>query len=141
MADIIIKQLKGATFIAKGASNHWVAMDGTDKVGGFDAAARPLEMVLFGLGGCTAVDVKTILEKMKLNIENIEIEIDSERADEHPKVFTKIKMVYHFYGKNLALKKLEKAVNLSKETYCSVTAMLKHSAEFEVSIENHNTAE
>jgi len=72
-------------------------------------------------------------------VENIEIDIDSERADNHPKVYTKINMVYHFYGKNLPLKKLEKAVKLSKDSYCSVSAMLASTAEITASIEIHNT--
>jgi len=140
MSEVKIQQVKGATFAARGASNHWVMMDGNEKVGGADAASRPMEMVLFALGGCTAVDVEVILKKMKVPVENIEIDIHSQRADEHPKVYTKIDMTYHFYGKNLPQKKLEKAVNLSKNTYCSVSAMLNNTAEITAGIENHNTA-
>ncbi|MCF6237629.1 MAG: OsmC family protein [Candidatus Marinimicrobia bacterium] len=140
MSDVKIKQLKGATFAAIGPSNHWVTMDGTAKVGGVDGASRPMEMLLFGLGGCTAVDVEVILKKMKVPVENIEIDIATERADDHPKVYTKISMVYHFYGKDLNLKKLEQAVKLSKDTYCSASAMLGKTAEITAIIENHNTA-
>ena len=139
MSEIKIQQLKGASFAARGTSGHWVMMDGTEKVGGVDGASRPMEMVLFGLGGCTAVDVEVILKKMRVPVENIEIDIDSERADNHPKVYTKINMTYHFYGKNLPLKKLEKAVKLSKDSYCSVSAMLASTAEITASIEIHNT--
>ena len=140
MSEVKIQQVKGATFAARGASNHWVMMDGTEKVGGVDGASRPMEMLLFGLGGCTAVDVEVILKKMKVPLENMEIDIETERADDHPKVYTKIKMTYHFYGKDLPLKKLEKAVKLSKDTYCSASAMLGKTAEISAIIENHNTA-
>ncbi len=140
MSEVKIQQLKGASFVARGASNHYVMMDGTEKVGGVDGASRPMEMLLFGLGGCTAVDVEVILKKMKVPVKNIEIDISTERADEHPKVYTKIDMVYHFYGKDLNQKKLEKAVKLSKESYCSASAMLGKTAEITAVIENHNTA-
>ena len=140
MSEIKIQQLKGASFAARGQSGHWVMMDGPEKVGGVDGASRPMEMVLFGLGGCTAVDVEIILKKMKVPVENIEIDIETERADNHPKVYTKIDMTYHFYGKDLSLKKLEKAVKLSKDTYCSASAMLASTAEITAHIENHNTA-
>ncbi len=140
MSEIKIQQLKGASFAARGQSGHWVMMDGNEKVGGVDGASRPMEMVLFGLGGCTAVDVEIILKKMKVPVENIEIDIETERADNHPKVYTKIDMTYHFYGKDLPLKKLEKAVKLSKDTYCSASAMLASTAEITAHIENHNTA-
>jgi len=140
MSEVKIQQLKGASFAARGASGHYVMMDGTEKVGGVDGASRPMELLLFGLGGCTAVDVEVILKKMKVPVENIEIDISTERADEHPKVYTKIDMVYHFYGKDLNLKKLEKAVKLSKDSYCSASAMLGKTAEITAVIENHNTA-
>ncbi len=140
MSEVKIQQVKGATFAAIGASKHWVMMDGNEKVGGVDGASRPMEMVLFGLGGCTAVDVEIILKKMKVPLENMEIDIKTERADGHPKVYTKIKMTYHFYGKDLPIKKLEKAVKLSKDTYCSASAMLGKTAEITANIEIHNTA-
>lgn len=140
MSEVKIQQVKGATFAARGASNHWTIMDAPAKVGGADAASKPMEMILFGLGGCTAVDVVSILEKMRVPVENIEIDIKTERADEHPKVYTKIEMTYHFYGKDLPQKKLDKAVSLSKNTYCSASAMLGKTAEIIAIIENHNTA-
>ncbi|MBT4034164.1 MAG: OsmC family protein [Candidatus Marinimicrobia bacterium] len=139
MSEIKIQQLKGVSFAARGQSGHLVMMDGAEKVGGLNGASRPMEMVLFGLGGCTAIDVEVILKKMRVPVENIEIDIDSERADNHPKVYTKINMTYHFYGKNLPLKKLEKAVKLSKDSYCSVSAMLASTAEITATIEIHNT--
>lgn len=140
MSDVKIQQVKGATFAAKGTSGHWVMMDASPEVGGSNGASRPMEMVLFGLGGCTAVDCEMILKKMKVPVEQIEIDIDSKRSEDHPKVYTEIDMVYHFWGKDLNQKKLEKAVTLSKESYCSASAMLGKTAKITARIENHNTA-
>ena len=139
MSEVKIQRLKGASFAARGASNHWVMMDGKEQVGGAGAASSPMEFLLFGLGGCTAIDVEVILKKMKVNVENFEIDITTERAEDHPKVYTKIDMTYHFYGKDLPLNKLVKAVKLSKDTYCSASAMLGKTAEIVAKIENHNT--
>lgn len=139
MSEVKIQQVKGATFAARGASNHWVIMDTKEAIGGAAAASSPMELVLFGLGGCTAIDCKVILEKMKVPVENIEIEINSERSEDHPKVYTKIDMVYHFFGRDLPLNKLEKAVKLSKESYCSVSAMLGKTVKITAAVENHNT--
>lgn len=139
MAKVTIEQVQGTTFLAKGESNHWVVMDGTAKTGGAEAASRPMELVLFALGGCTAMDVEVILRKMKVPLRKLRIEIDAERAPEHPKVYTRIDLTYHFYGPDLPQAKLERAVNLSQKTYCSVSAMLRHSAEIRVHIENHHT--
>lgn len=140
MPEVKIQQVKGGTFAARGSSNHWTMMDTPKKVGGHEAASGPMELVLFGLGGCTGVDVETILKKMKVHVENFEIDILAERAETHPKVYTKIEMIYHFYGKDLPQKKLERAVKLSKDTYCSVSAMLAATVEITARVENHNTA-
>ena len=96
MAQVTIKRLSGSTFIAKGPSNHWVAMDTKAQIGGSEAGSTPMEMVLFGLGGCTSIDVETILKKMKVPVERFEVEIESERSEEHPKVYTRIELTFHF---------------------------------------------
>ncbi len=140
MPEVKIQQVRGGTFAARAPSNHWTIMDVSKDKGGEAAASSPMEMVLFGLGGCTGVDVDKILKKMKLAVENFEIDIFAERADNHPKVFTSIEMIYHFYGKNLPLAKLERAVKLSKDTYCSVSAMLAATVKITAKVENHNTA-
>ena len=139
MSEVKLQQVKGGTFAARGTSNHWTMIDVKKEAGGQGAASGPMELILFGLGGCTGTDVDTILKKMKLSIENIEIDIQAERAEEHPKVYTKIDMTYHFYGKDLPQKKLERAVKLSKDTYCSVSAMLAATVEITATVENHNT--
>ena len=140
MANIQVKQVQGATFAAKGVSKHWTMMDGPEQFGGSDAASKPMELVLFGLGGCTAMDVVSLLKKMRVDYDDFRIDIDYERAEDHPKVYTRIEMTYHFYGKELPESKLEKAVSLSKDRYCSVSAMLSKSAEITAKIEVHETA-
>ena len=140
MSEVKIQQVSGSTFAARGSSNHWLVMDIPVQRGRSGAASSPMELILFGLGGCTAVDVESILKKMRVAVENIEIDIVAERADSHPKVYTRIDMTYHFYGKDLSPKRLEKAVKLSKDSYCSVSAMLASTVEINAIIENHNTA-
>lgn len=140
MVEVKIQQVSGGTFAARGTSNHWTMIDVMKSAGGQEAASGPMELVLFGLGGCTGVDVESILRKMKVPVEKFEIDIQAERAEEHPKVYTSIDMTYHFYGKDLPLGKLERAVKLSKDTYCSVSAMLSATVKITAKVENHNTA-
>jgi len=124
-----ITQVKGITFVGKAATNNWVVMDGPEDFGGCNAATRPKELVLIGLGGCTGSDVASILQKMREKVDRIEIDLDTEDSKEHPKVFTKIHMTYKFWGQDLNTANLEKAINLSRDRYCSVSAMLKASVE------------
>jgi len=132
-AEVI--NVKGLTFIGKAESNHWMVMDGSKEFGGFEAGIKPMEAVLVALGGCTGMDVVSILNKMKVDFDSFEILIDTERAEEHPKVFTKIHLTYRFKGKNLPKEKIEKAVKLSQERYCSVSAMLRKSADVDWKVE------
>jgi len=119
-----VKQVKGITFLGKSESGHWVAMDGPESFGGNNSAARPKELLLIGLGGCTGSDVVTILQKKKVKIDGFEMNITSDVSEEHPQVYTKIHIEYVFYGKNLEAKDIERAIELSMTKYCSVTAML-----------------
>lgn len=130
-----IQRVSGLTFATRSDSNHWVIADAPENLNGKNAGARPMEMVLMALGTCTAMDVLSILEKMRIQLSDFKMEIDSERASEHPKVFTKIHIKYFFYGKNIAAQSLERAIELSQGTYCSVSAMLRHSAEITHSYE------
>ena len=122
-------QVNGVTFIGKSSSNHWVTMDGPQEFGGSDASTRPKELILVGLAGCTGSDVASILTKMREKVKRFEVDIEAESAKEHPKVFTKIHMTYNFWGENLKKENIEKAINLSQDKYCSVTAMLRKSVE------------
>lgn len=120
-----LKQVKGITFIGKTDSNHWITMDGPENFGGSNAAIRPKELLLLALAGCTASDVVTILEKKKVHLNNFEINISAEMQEEHPQVYTKIDLEYVFYGKNISVEAVERAIELSQTKYCSVTAMLQ----------------
>jgi len=124
-----IKHLQGITFAGKANSNHWVMMDGSSKFGGSDAASGPMELILIALGGCTGSDVASILEKKRVKLDGFEMNISADRAQEYPKVFTKIHIEYVFYGDNIKTKDVERAIELSQEKYCSVSAMLKKSAD------------
>jgi len=121
----LVKQVKGMTFVGKTDSNHWITMDGPEKFGGSDAGIRPKELLMLSLGGCTGSDVTSILSKKKIKLDGFEINITSESADEHPQVFTKMHLEYVFYGKNVSVKDVERAIELSLTKYCSVTAMLQ----------------
>jgi len=129
----IIKQIKGCSFIGKADSNHLVAIDTPKETCGSDAASTPMEMILFALGGCSAADVVSILNKKKIALNDFEINIEAERAENYPKVFTKINLEYVFYGKEIKSEHVERAITLSQEKYCSVYAMLKDSVSIKYS--------
>jgi len=124
-----VKQIKGVTFLGKTDSNHWVPMDGPENFGGSDAGTRPKELILLALAGCTGSDVAVILQKKKINLDGFEINISADVQETHPQVFTKIQLEYVFYGENIPKEAVERAIELSQNTYCSVTAMLKNSIE------------
>lgn len=115
-------------------NGHEISMDTDVSSGGNNEGPRPKILLLAGLGGCTGMDVVSILAKMKVVPEKFWMEISAEMTEEHPKVYNQIKIVYCFKGKDLELDKLEKAVKLSKEKYCGVSAMLSKSAEMLIEI-------
>lgn len=133
---IEVHRAKDATLISKADSNHWVVMDSVKQFGGSEAATKPMEMVLMALGGCTSMDVLSLLKKMRVELNDYDLEVRGERAEEHPKPFIKIQLDYYFKGENLEEKrdKIEKAVNLSQERYCGVSAMLSKTAEMTYNI-------
>jgi len=126
---INIKWQGGMAFEGTTESGHSVLMDAAPEVGGENKGARPMEMVLLGLGGCTSIDVIMMLQKAKQAGEDCQVEIRSERSDSIPKVFTKIHVHFKITGQDLNPKKVERAVNLSAEKYCSVSKMLEASVE------------
>ena len=131
-----VKWLDNMTFVGESGSGHAIVMDGAPEHGGRDLGIRPMEMLLLGVGGCTAFDVVSILKKSRQPIVDCEVKIDSDRAEEIPKVFTRIHVHFIVSGKNLDPVKVEKAVNLSAEKYCSASIMLgktaKMSHDFEI---------
>lgn len=124
-----VKQLQGITFTGKTDSNHWITMDGPENFYGSNAGIRPKELILLSLAGCTGSDVIAILQKKKVKLDNLEINITAEQQETHPQVYTKINIEFLFYGKDIAEKDVERAIELSQGTYCSVTAMLQKSVE------------
>ncbi|MBA3732561.1 MAG: OsmC family protein [Gammaproteobacteria bacterium] len=127
--NVRVKWMDNMTFVGETGSGHAVVMDGPPDHGGRDLAPRPMEMVLLGLGGCTAFDVVSILKKARQNITGCEADIQAERADAVPAVFTRIHIHYSVRGKNLSAPQVTRAVALSAEKYCSVTVMLANSVE------------
>lgn len=126
-----MKQVRGITFVGKTESNHWVTIDGPENFGGSNAGIRPKELILISLAGCTGSDVASILQKKKAKLDGFEINVTAEQNDEHPQVYTKINLEYVFYGKNLSVKDIERAIELSQTKYCSVTAMLQKAVTIE----------
>ncbi len=124
-----VKWLDNMSFVGESGSGHSVVMDGPPESGGRNLGVRPMEMVLLGMGGCTAFDVVMILQRGRQDIVDCHVELEAERAEEAPKVFTKIHAHYIVKGKNLDARKVERAINMTAEKYCSVSIMLAATAE------------
>lgn len=120
-----VKQVQGITFVGKTDSNHWITMDGPDTFGGSNAGIRPKELLMIALGGCSGSDITSILSKKKIKVDEFEMNISAEVAEEHPQVYTKMHIEFVFKGKNIPAKDVERAIELSITKYCSVTAMLQ----------------
>jgi putative redox protein len=125
----VVRQLRGLTFAGLTESGHWVTVDGPPEFGGSSAAIRPKELVLIALGACTGSDVVSILQKKRVKLGGFEVRLKAQVAEEHPQVYTKIHIEYVFYGDNLSTVDLERAIDLSQNKYCPVSAMLKGTVE------------
>ena len=125
----------GMAFSAETGSGHLINMDGAPEAGGKNLAPRPMEMLLAGAGGCSAFDVVLILQRSRQTISACNVTLKAERATEDPKVFTKINLHFQVKGKDLDPAKVDRAVKLSHDKYCSATAMLAKTAELSYSIE------
>lgn len=123
-----VKWVENSLFVAQSGSGHSVVLDGPPEAGGQNMGVRPMEMVLLGLGGCTAFDVVDILRKKREPVSGCVVEIEAERAESVPKVFTKIHVRYIVTGKNVKEESVKRAVELSAEKYCSVSIMLGKTA-------------
>lgn len=119
-----VQWLENVAFEAKSESGHSVIMDGSPAYGGENRGARPMELILMGLGGCASFDIVTILKKARQDIDGVECQLQAERADEVPAVFTKIHLHFVVTGKALKEKQVSKAVELSADKYCSASKML-----------------
>lgn len=128
MTNANITWVQDMQFVAASDTGHAIVMDSAPEVGGHDSAARPMEVLLMGLLGCTAMDVISILKKKRQPLQGFKIFASGERAAEHPKKYTKIHLEYVAYG-DVDLKALERAVELSETTYCGAIATVRGVAE------------
>lgn len=120
-----VNWVKGMLFAGAGWSGHTVTMDAGGDFDGNDSAARPMELMLVSLCGCTGMDVVSLLKKMRVEFSGIELNVRAEKTEDHPHVFTRIDLEYVITGNDVDEAKLKKAIDLSQEKYCSVTAMLR----------------
>ena len=116
---------RDVSFLAESGSGHAMIVDGAPEHGGRNIGPRPMELILMGLGSCASFDVITILKKQRQDVASCECTLEAERADAVPSVFTKITINFQISGNNLDESKVERAVALSAETYCSVSKMLE----------------
>ena len=130
-----VKWLDHMSFVAESPSGHSVVIDGSPDHGGRNLGVRPMEMVLLGLGGCTAFDVVLMLQKSRQNVLDVEVLLDAVRSEGVPHVFTHIKAHFRVAGKELNEKHVERAVTLSADKYCSATKMLEKTAQIDYSWE------
>ncbi|MBK7541215.1 MAG: OsmC family protein [Candidatus Competibacteraceae bacterium] len=130
-----ITWLEDMSYVARSASGHALVLDGPPELGGRNLGPRPMELLLMGMGGCTAVDVVNILRKARQDLRGCELQLDADRADSDPKVFTAIRVHFILTGKDLNAKHVERAIELSAEKYCSASIMLGKTAQISHSFE------
>lgn len=128
MIEAKVTYVDGLQFVGEAASGHAIVMDGDKEVGGRNTGARPMELLLIGLGGCSGMDVVSILKKKKQEINGVEIKVKGEKAENYPKKFTDIDIEFIVRGRNVSEDAVKRAVELSMEKYCSVKATLESSA-------------
>ena len=122
--NISVNWVDGLLMVGKSDTGNTITMDGQPESGGENLGVRPMEMLLLGVAGCTMIDVVTTLKKMRQDLSHLETKINAERATDHPKVFTDIHIQFVVKGKDLDPKKVDKAITLSAEKYCSASIML-----------------
>src|SRR5262249_44667389 len=123
-----VKWVENVTFVAESGSGHAIVLDGAPEAGGRNLGVRPMEMLLLGLGGCPAFDVGHILLRGREEVTDCVVEVEAERAETDPKIFTRIHMHYRVAGRGLAPAKVERAIALSAEKYCSASAIMAKTA-------------
>ncbi|GAT62692.1 OsmC family protein [Paludibacter jiangxiensis] len=110
-------------------SGHSVTMDASPEFGGQDAGSRPKELLLAAIAGCTGMDVVELLRKMRVDVQEFDLEVKAEVSEGHPKVYTQMHIIYKLKGHNIDSAKVQKAVDMSQEKYCGVSAMLRKAME------------
>lgn len=129
--DCVVKWVDNMSFLAETGSGHMINMDGAPEAGGRNLAARPMELLLAGTGGCTAFDVMLILKKSRQQVTGCEVTLKADRASEDPKVFTRIGFHFKISGRGLKPEVVERAIHLSAEKYCSASIMIGKTAKME----------
>ncbi|MFT4781605.1 MAG: putative redox protein [Psychroserpens sp.] len=139
MSHKVVTHWKGnLQFESDNPSGNLVTMDASPENGGYNSGVSPKAMMLSALAGCSGLDVVSILKKMKVPFSDFRIDTYGELTEEHPKYYNKVSVEYHFYGNELDEKKIEKAVNMSIDTYCGVMEMFRMFSEVKTSIHYHN---
>ncbi len=131
MSDVLtgtVDLVDGMRFHSRSGSGHEIVMDTVREYGGTDEGARPLELLLLGLGGCTGMDVISMLRKMRQDVTGYQVRLRADRADDHPRVMTRIEVEHVLTGNNLNPDSVKRAVELSANRYCSAGGMLKQAA-------------
>ena len=126
--NISVNWVDGMLMVGKSHSGHSITMDGPPEIGGENLGVRPMEMLLLGVAGCTMIDVVSTLKKMRQDLTQCETKVNAERANDHPKVFTDVHIQFVIKGKDLDQNKVDKAITLSAEKYCSASIMLGKTA-------------
>ena len=126
--NISVKWIDGLLMVGKSDSGHAIVMDGPPVIGGENLGVRPMEMLLLGMAGCTMIDVVSTLKKMREDIVDCQTQVSAERVEEYPKVFTNIHVHFILRGKQLNPSKVDKAIKLSSEKYCSASIMIGKTA-------------
>ncbi|HSO86286.1 MAG TPA: OsmC family protein [Draconibacterium sp.] len=122
--QVRVNWLENMAFEAE-VNGHKIVIDAAEAVGGENRGPRPKPLMLVALAGCTGMDVVSILKKMRVEVEAFKVLVEGDLTEEHPKQFSQMRVIYEFKGKDLPMDKLEKAINLSEERYCGVSAMYK----------------
>jgi len=133
--EVEIKKIDGLKLKGKDDSGHEIVIDTIKELGGHDSAPSPMKLLLLSLGSCTLMDVISLLDKMKVDYNDIKVKVTGERRDKHPKTFNNIEIKYTVYGKNPDESKIKKSIDLSTEKYCSIHAMLEKTASISSSFE------
>jgi putative redox protein len=126
-----VTYVSGMQFVGEADSGHAIVMDGPPETGGNNTGLRPMELLLAGLGGCSGMDVVSILNKKKQTISGVEINVQGQKAESYPQKFTGIEIEFVIRGKNLSEEAVKRAIQLSMDKYCSVKATLEGSAKID----------
>ena len=135
--QVAVTHIKGMHFEGEGSSKLRTQIDSSVTTGGSGYGSSPMELVLMAIAGCSGMHMTTILEKMQITYDRFEMSVVGERASEHPRIFTDIELTYKFWGSNLPDEKIQRAIQLSMEKYCSVANMIDKVANLTYKLETY----